>query len=227
MVATEGGEVISLLVVDDHEMVAESFRRALDREPDIEVVAVAATSAEAVALAAERRPRVVLMDLQLPDGDGVTAAARILATAPRTRVLILTGAGGDTAVGDALRVGCVGYLEKTSPLDQIAPAIRKAVGGELALSARDLARAVASPPRRSGRGDDLTRRELEVVRMLADGMSNGEIARELYVSIHTVRSHVRTLLAKLGARNRLEAVAAARRQGLFRQGPASDPAGTT
>jgi DNA-binding NarL/FixJ family response regulator len=206
-------------IVDDHEMVADSFRRLLEREDDFTVVAVSATGQAAVDDAQAAKPDVVLMDLGLPDMDGVTAAARILSIRPQARILILTGRGTNAAVMDALQAGCVGYLEKTSPSDRLVSAIRAAAAGELVLSAADLSRAVSMPAEVvTARGQHLTARELEVLELLAEGRSNQEIGDELYVSIHTIRAHIRTLLTKLGARSRLEAVASARRQNLISRG---------
>jgi DNA-binding NarL/FixJ family response regulator len=209
----ETRSVVSVLIVDDHSMVAESLRRVLEREDDLDVVGVAPTARDAVEIASEQHPDVVLMDLGLPDADGVTAAARILDALPDTKILILTGRGSDAVVAEALQAGCVGYLEKTSSVDRVASAIRQAKHGELVISAADLSRAVASPAP-SKPAEDLTEREIQVLALLAEGMSNRELANELYVSVHTVRAHVRALLAKLGAHSRLEAVAQARRRGL-------------
>jgi len=203
---------VSVMIVDDHAMVAESLRRVLDREADLDIVAVAETSARAVEDAQSMKPDVVLMDLGLPDADGVTTAARILKVLPSTKILILTGRGGDATVAEALQAGCVGYLEKTSPVDRVVSAIRQASQGELVLSAADLTRVGTDDPAGGARGDELTPREVEVLELLAEGKSNRELANELYLSVHTVRAHVRALLAKLGAHTRLEAVANARRQ---------------
>ncbi len=207
-----------MLIVDDHDMVAESLRRVLEREHDIDVVGVAPTSRAALDAAQTHQPDVVLMDIGLPDADGVTTAARMLSMLPRTKILILTGRGSDAAVAEALQAGCVGYLEKTSSVDRVASAIRQAKQGELVLSAADLSRVVASPAPPKPRGNALTDREVEVLRLLAQGMSNRELADQLYLSVHTVRAHVRALLAKLGAHTRLEAVAVARRQGIIAEG---------
>jgi DNA-binding NarL/FixJ family response regulator len=207
----------SILIVDDHSLVGETLRRVLDREPDLTVVAVVETAAAALEAAEGLRPDVVLMDYRLPDGDGATTAARLLEAIPGTKILMLTGSGDETTVSEALQAGCVGYLEKTAKVDRVITAIRQARDGELVVSATDLSRAVSTPPAavRRRRPDGLTEREAEVLELLVEGLSNRDMADRLYVSVHTVRAHIRALLAKLGAHTRLEAVATARRQGLL------------
>jgi DNA-binding NarL/FixJ family response regulator len=205
-----------VMIVDDHSMVAESFVRALSREPDLKVVAVAGTRADAVTAAAESEPDVILMDYVLPDGDGVTAAAEILAILPNARTILITGAIAPQALPDALTAGCVGYLEKTGPLNRLADAIRSAASGGLVLSVENLARAVAEP--RTTAPTALTNRETEVLAMLGRGLSTKAIAGETALSTGTVNAHVAHILSKLNVHSRLEAVAVARRQGLIQDG---------
>jgi DNA-binding NarL/FixJ family response regulator len=205
--------VIRVLIVDDHSMVAESLRRVLESEADLDVVAVADTAASAVAVATAERPDVVLMDYHLPDGDGIAATRAIKLVNPDTKVILLTGVNATAALSGALEAGCSGYLEKTGHVDRLADAIRSVQGGGLVLSSDDLARAVSAPkpPERT-----LTDREMEVLQRLADGSSTNAIAEELGVSTTTVRAHVQRILAKLEVHSRLEAVASARRQGIIR-----------
>jgi DNA-binding NarL/FixJ family response regulator len=206
---------VRVLVVDDHEMVAESFRRVLAAEDDIEVIATASTAAGALEAALTHAPDVVLMDYLLPDGDGVAATARIREQLPDVKVVLLTGSDVDQALPGALEAGCVGYLEKTSALDKLAPAVRAAASGEVVISAPDLGRLVAKPGSEP-RVATLTRREREVLALVAEGLSNQAIAERLTLSVHTVRSHVQSVLEKLPAHSKLEAVAVARRRHLLK-----------
>ncbi len=199
--------MITVLIVDDHSMVAESFRRALTNEADLEVVGVAHTVAEAHAIAIDRRPDVVLMDYALPDGDGVTAAGALVRELPDVKVILVTGGDGHRAVRGAIEAGCVGYLEKTMGLTQLAVAIRAAAAGETAISPEHLAMAMRAAPEASVQ---LTGREHDVLRLLVDGLSNRAIADELIVSLNTVRTHVQSILSKLGVHSKLEAAAYAR-----------------
>ena len=203
-------EVIRVLVVDDHSMVAESFRRVLDDAPDVEVVGVVGTVEAAVACVADVVPDVVLMDYVLPDGNGVTATRRIREYLPAVKVILLTGSGAGSALPGALAAGCAGYVEKTTALEHLVPTVRAVVAGDVVIHATELTRLV-SPGSRA----ELTSRERGVLAFLDEGLTNREIAERLSLSVHTVRTHVQTILAKLGAHSKLEAVAAARRQGLL------------
>lgn len=203
------------MIVDDHDMVAESFRRILGSEPDIDVVAVVGTGADALASAKTHKPEVILMDYGLPDTDGVAATAEIKALLPEVKVLLLTGSDARNILPAALEAGCVGYLEKTGPIDRLASSIRSAVAGGLVLSSADLARAV-STPKPSGSG--LTARELEVLDAMARGLSTQQIAEQLTMGSATVRAHAQRILNKLDAHSRLAAVATARQRGLLHGG---------
>lgn len=205
----------SVLIVDDHVLVAESLRRALSAEDDVIVVGSANTAAAALELAVCFRPDVVLMDLHLPDDDGVTAAERILTRAPKTRVVILSAAATPEEIAEALAAGCIGYLEKTASLSAVVRAVRSAARGKMVLATHILEQLVTLPKVTTAPPGQITAREREVLELLAKGLSNHEIATELYISFHTTRAHVRSLLAKLGARSRLEAVAIARRGGIL------------
>jgi DNA-binding NarL/FixJ family response regulator len=201
------------MLVEDHDMVAQSLRMILEREPDIEVVAVSKSVADAVTDASVVHPEVILMDYHLPDGDGVTATVRIKRDHPEIKVILLTGSDDPQALQRAVDAGCLGYLGKTASLDELATAVRTAAGGHAAISARDLARLV---PKRTKSDSALTKREREVLHLVAEGLTNKAIAAELVLSVHTIRTHVQTILAKFGAHSKLEAVAIAKRRRLVR-----------
>jgi DNA-binding NarL/FixJ family response regulator len=203
---------IRVLVVDDHEMVAQSLRRVLGAEDDIDVIATAATVKAALEAAVAYVPDVILMDYLLPDGDGVAATAAIRALVPDVKVVLLTGSDVESALPGALEAGCVGFLEKTSALDKLVPAVRAVASGEVSISAANLSRLTAKPMTTK---DVLSPREYHVLSLVAEGLSNKAIAARLTLSIHTVRNHVQTLLTKLDTHSKLEAVAVARRQGLL------------
>ncbi len=207
--------MIRVLLVDDHEMVAESLRRVLDIEDDITVVAVAASMASATDAARAHQPDVVLMDYSLPDGDGVRATEAVRAEVPGTKVIMLTGGSTPAALAAAFEVGCVGYLEKTAGLAELPHAVRTAAAGGYVLSPEDAARLARERSPLAGPAA-LSPREQEVLELIADGLSNAAMAERLHLSVNTVRTHVQTLLAKLGAHSKLEAAAIARQRGLLR-----------
>lgn len=211
-----GAERVTVLLVEDHEMVATGFRAVLEEEPDLEVVGWGRTAEEGIELAREHHPAVVLMDYRLPDLDGATAAARIRSDSPDTAVLLVTGVETEAAVAAALDAGCAGFVSKGRGIIELAQAIRAAAAGA-AVFPSELLAAVAGPARQQGH--DLTARELEVLGLLAEGRSTEEIADRLVVSMHTVRNHVRNILTKLGARTKLEAVVVAARTGVVDIGP--------
>ncbi len=217
MPAKEAGppaEAIRVLVVDDHRMFAESLVRLLEDERDIEVVGTATRISEATEAVARTAPDLVLLDYLLPDGDGTKAIHEIRRVAPGTKVVVLTALNDERALMAALGAGCDGFVTKDRASDELVHAVRAVAAGEVQIPPDLLARAL---PRLRG-GDDaagaLTRRELEVLELLADGMPNPGIAAHLHISINTVRNHVQNLLTKLGAHSRLEAVALGIRRGL-------------
>lgn len=205
---------IRVLIVDDHKLMAESLAAALTTEPDLWVVGIASTSSEAVAVVEEEKPSVVLMDFRLPDADGAMAAAEIRMVAPQAKVVMLTGYDDDTALSRAIDAGCAGFIHKSADLGTVVDAVRRAHAGEPVFSATDLSRLVRQLRGEAGLGGDLTGREREVLQLLAQGMPTDALADRLYISKHTARSHVRNILAKLGAHSKLEAVAIALRSGL-------------
>lgn len=206
------GLPIRLMLVDDHEMVAHSLRAILEQEADIEVVAVSHSVADALVDVAFALPDVILMDYYLADGDGAAAAARIRQDHPEVRVILLTGSDDPLALQRAVDAGCVGFLDKAGRLDDLAAAVRVAAAGHVVISAEDLARLL---PGRATSAAALTKREREILHLVAEGLTNQAIAAELVLSVHTVRTHVQTVLTKLGAHSKLEAVAIAKRRRLL------------
>ena len=210
---------IRVLVADDQSMVRAGFRMLLSGEEDIEVVAEASNGLEAVAQAARLHPTVVLMDIRMPQLDGLEATRRILATDNSARILILTTFDLDEYVYEALRSGASGFVLKDDPPEQLLAAIRVVAGGEALLSPAITKRVIKQftrmprpePPRQL---DELTERELEVFRLIARGLSNAEIGRELYISDTTVKTHITHILMKLNLRDRVQAVVLAHETGL-------------
>lgn len=205
---------IRVLIVDDHAMVAEGLRDALSAQHDIEVVGGAGTARRAEELAEQLEPDVVVMDHQLPDGDGATTAGRIRRGTTPPAVVMVTASDQDRVVAAALEAGCVGYVTKDRVMKEVVAAVRAAARGELHFPVEALARLVprdhAMPP------STLTMREREVLQLLAEGRSTLDIAHALTLSPHTVRNHVQRALRKLGAHSKLEAVRLAVQQGLVR-----------
>ena len=198
-----------VIVVDDDAIVVRSLATILGAEPDIEVEGTGTSGEEAVSLFSACEPDVVLMDIQMPGGDGLSAAEKILAADPAARVVFLTTFSDDDYIVRALRLGARGYLIKQD-VATIAPALRSVMAGQSVLEGEVLARAAAlsvdgvRPSRGEPEMRGLTEREREVVRAIADGMSNAEVAAALYMSEGTVRNHISAILAKLGLRNRTQ-----------------------
>jgi len=212
--------MIRVLVADDQSMVRAGFRMLLANEPDVEVVAEARNGVEAVAKAIDFRPTVVLMDIRMPELDGLEATRRILATDDAARILILTTFDLDEYVYEALRAGASGFVLKDDPPEQLLAAIRIVAEGEALLSPAITKRVIkryASIPRPTPPEgvDHLTDRELDVFRLIARGFSNAEIGAELYISGTTVKTHITHILQKLHLRDRVQAVVLAYESGLF------------
>ena len=215
--------MIRVLIADDQALVRTGFRLILGGEPGIEVVGEAGDGGEAARLAAELQPDVVLMDVRMPEVDGIEATRRIVADETSPRVLVLTTFDLDDIVYDALRAGASGFLLKDAPEERLLTAIQVvAEGGSLfapSVTRRLIdefsRRAPTSPPPALG---ELTTRELEVLRLLAQGLSNAEIAARLVVSEHTVKTHVARILQKLDLRDRTQAVVLAYESGVVRPG---------
>jgi len=213
--------MIRILLADDQALVRGGLRLILDSEPDLEVVAEAADGAEAIERAIETRPDLVLMDIRMPSLDGIEATRRLLAQLPAARVLILTTFDLDEYVVDAFRAGASGFLLKTAPPQQLVAAVRTIQEGDALLtpmSTRRLIEQVARPPVADPALEQLTARERDVLRLLARGLTNAEIAKELVVEPSTVKSHVAGLLSKLDLRDRVHAVVFAYERGLVQPG---------
>ena len=212
--------MIRVLVADDQSMVRAGFRMLLAGEEDIEVVAEASNGLEAVDKAARFDPTVVLMDVRMPELDGLQATRRILAADNAARILILTTFDLDEYVYEALRAGASGFVLKDDSPEQLIAAIRTVAAGEALLSPTITKRVIQkfarlprpAPPKEL---DELSEREREVFRLISRGLSNGEIAQELYISETTVKTHVTHILQKLGLRDRVQAVVLAYQTGVF------------
>ena len=216
---------IRVLICDDQPLVRAGFRTILGSKSDIEVVGEAENGAEAVALAERRRPDVVLMDIRMPVLDGVEATRRLVADGSPARILVLTTFDLDEYVHAAIRAGASGFLLKDVTPAKLLEAIRIVAGGDALLAPsvtrRLLERFATTLPPGEGSSDalaELTSRETEVLRLLAGGMSNAEIASELVVSEATVKTHISSVLRKLGLRDRVQAVIVAYETGLVKLG---------
>ena len=210
-----------VLLADDQALVRGGFRLILEAEPDIDVVAEAGDGEEAVTRAIETTPDLVLMDIRMPKLDGIGATRQLLAQLDATRVLILTTFDLDEYVVDAFRAGASGFLLKTAPPQQLVAAVRTVHDGDALLapaSTRRLIEQFAHPRNNAAALEELTAREQEVIRLLARGLTNAEIAEQLVVEPSTVKSHVASLLTKLGLRDRVQAVVYAYENGIVRPG---------
>jgi len=214
---------ISVLVADDQSMVRAGFRMLLGGEPDIEVVAEAGNGAEAVHQANRFAPTVILMDIRMPELDGLETTRRIVGADPSARVLVLTTFDLDEYVYEALRAGASGFVLKDDPPEQLIAAVRTVAAGDALLSPAVTRRVIRQFTRRPRteppRGvDELTEREREIFRLIAEGLSNQEIAQRLFISETTVKTHVTHLFQKLDVRDRVQAVVLAHQTGLFDDG---------
>ena len=213
----------TVMIADDQELVRQGLRLILGAEPDLEIVGEAHNGAVAVEQAHELRPDLVLMDIKMPELDGIEATRRIVGALPGTRVVMLTTFDRSQLVYDALLAGASGFLLKDMPSEQLVGGVRAAARGE-ELLAPSITRRLIEEFTRAGRQaappgyDQLTERELEVLTLVARGRSNAEIAQELYVGLQTVKTHVGRVLAKLGVRDRVQAVVLAYECGLVRPG---------
>jgi two-component system, NarL family, response regulator LiaR len=205
---------IRILIADDHDVVRQGLRTFLDLDPELEVVGEAADGAEAVRLAHRLRPDVVLMDLVMPELDGIAATRIIRRELPDTEVLALTSVLEDASVVGAVRAGAIGYLLKDTKAHELRRAIKAAAAGQVQLSpaaAARLMREVLAPER----PEALSEREAEVLRLLARGRANKEIGRDLGIAEKTVKTHVSSILGKLGVQSRTQAALYAGRTGLI------------
>ncbi len=204
---------IRILLVDDHSVVRQGLRMFLALDPELEVIGEAADGAEAVRMARELKPDVVLMDMLMPVMDGVAATAAIRRELPDTEVIALTSVLEDEKVIGAVRAGAIGYLLKDTEADDLRRAIKAAANGQVQLSPKAAARLMREV-RAPDSPEALTERETDVLRLLAQGKSNKEIAHQLSLSEKTVKTHVSNILAKLGVPSRTQAALYAVRIGL-------------
>jgi len=218
--------MIKLLIVDDHVILREGLTSLLGTQPDFEVVGEAGTASEAVTKACELKPDIVLMDIGLPDGSGVDATRAILAERPETNIVMLTILDSDNMLLEAIRSGAKGYLLKNTTAVNLIRSLRALGRGEVALSRQMTGRIVAglasedhSSQERDAVLNQLTRREVEILRKVSSGASNQEIAEQLFISVNTVKNHVHDILAKLELKNRREATLFAIQHGLNKSFP--------
>jgi len=204
---------IRILIADDHSVVRQGLKMFLGLDPELEVVGEAANGEEAVRKAGELHPDVVLMDLLMPKMDGVTATATIRRAQPDTEVIALTSVLEDATVVAAVRAGAIGYLLKDTQADELCGAIHAAAAGQVRLAPQAAAR-LMNEVRTPENPDMLTEREIEVLRLLAQGQANKEIARSLHIAEKTVKTHVSNILAKLGLQSRTQAALYALRVGI-------------
>ncbi len=209
---------IAVVICDDHTVMAEGLAALLRAEPDIDVVGIGGTVSELLYLALTHRPDVVLLDYQLPDGDGVTAAAELKRVHPATRVVMLTAFTTHAVLVAAMEAGCSGYLSKHSAGQLVAEGIRRVASGDLLLSPDMLQQLIPRLNRPDrGPGSQLTQREREILELLATGIPTRAMAASLFISSNTLRNHVQSILNKLGAHTRLEAVSIAVREGIIQR----------
>ncbi len=214
-------ELITVLIVDDHQVVRQGVRTFLEAQPDITVVAEAESGEVAAQLAAEFVPDVVLMDLLMPGMDGITATQQVKRISPRTQVIVLTSHHHSEYIFPAIRAGALSYLLKDASPRELVEAVRKAARGEVVLHSRVAARMVQELHGAHQDTPDplttLSERELEVLRLVADGLANIEIAERLTISEKTVKSHVSNILGKLHLVDRTQAAVFAWREGIVRR----------
>lgn len=216
------GKKIDVLVVEDHRLMFEGLSSLLAEYPDINVAGVATTVADAVEKASLLKPDLVLMDYRLPDGDGAQASERIRGNQPETAILFLSADPSESAMMRAVEAGAAGFVSKAASAEVLVSSIRKAAAGEFLLEAATMARLLEQRRKAQKAASakdtllgEMTSRERDVLRLMARGLDNLEIANSLGIGYGTVRGHVRGVLEKLGAHSRLQAVAAARKAGLI------------
>jgi DNA-binding NarL/FixJ family response regulator len=224
---------ITVLIVDDHELVREGVRTFLQKQRDITVVGEAASGQEALRLAGELAPDVVLMDLVMPGMDGVETTRRVKQISPSSQVIVLTSFDDDQHIFPAIRAGALSYILKDVGTGELADTVRKAARGEAVMTSRVAARVMQelrqgsrAAGQASGQFDtDLSEREIEVLRLIAEGCSNTEIAERLVISEHTVKRHVSNILSKLHLADRTQAAVYAWREGVVDKNDKNDKNG--
>jgi DNA-binding NarL/FixJ family response regulator len=205
--------VKTVLLVDDHELIRQGLRRAFERAEDFTIVAEASSVAEGLSIAAQATPDVVLMDIRLPDGSGLDAVKQLRASYPQMGIVVLTMYAGDEHLFGALEAGASAFVAKDAPADDVVAAARHAAASPDAFSAADLANAMKR--RLAPSGPQISPREREVLGLLADGLAVSQIARKLFISESTAKTHISKLYEKLGAGNRAQAIMSAMRMGLI------------
>ena len=214
-------EAITVLLVDDHQLVRQGVRAFLDTQPDIAVVGEADSGQAAVTLAEQYAPDVILMDLMMPGMDGVEATRRVKQISPRTQIIVLTSYHQDEHIFPAIRAGALSYVLKDVGPVELANAVRKAAAGEAVLHPRVAARVVQELHGTRSEGvnpfTELSEREMETLHLIADGLNNSEIAERLTISDKTVKSHVSNILSKLHLADRTQAAVYAWREGVVRR----------
>ena len=222
--AIDTTRLIRVMIVEDHQVLADGLELALGRSHDTEVLGSVGTVTDAVELARAQHPDVILMDFHLPDGTGADAATRIRAELPKVAVVVLSADTGDDAMLAAIQAGASGYLVKSEAVSKVVSAVRKAADGEMLIPAATLAGLLARQHQRQHQQAERTRllgqltpREVEILRLMAQGLDNYDIADRLVIGYTTVRGHVQNVLEKLGAHSKLEAVARAGEYGLLEQ----------
>lgn len=204
---------ISVLLVDDHELIREGLRRAFERESGVDVVAEAASVAEAIAMGRKEEPTVSIVDLRLPDGSGLEVVRALRAQSPDMGIVVLTMYAGDNQLFDALDAGASAFVPKSAPAEEIVAAARHAAASPHSFTSADLAEALKR--RSAPQGPQLSPREREVLQLLADGLGVAQISRQLFISDSTTKTHISKLYDKLGAGNRAQALMTALRLGLL------------
>ena len=211
-------QTITVLIVDDHQMVRQGVRAFLEKQPDISVVGEAVSGAEALRLAAELAPDVTLMDLVMPEMDGVETTRRLKQVSPRSQVIILTSYHDDEHIFPAIRAGALSYVLKDVSSGELVEIVRKAARGEAVMHPHVAARVMeelrGGPRAQTPFSSDLSERELETLRLIAEGLNNSEIAERLVISEHTVKRHVSNILSKLHLVDRTQAAVYAWREGV-------------
>jgi NarL family two-component system response regulator LiaR len=208
---------IRIVVADDHAIIRKGIRAMVEVVPDIELVGEATNGWEAVFQAREHRPDVILMDLVMPEMDGIEAIGHIKAEQPEARILVLTTFAGEDKIFPAIKAGALGYQLKDSGPEELMQAIRQVHRGESSLHpliAKKVLQEISRPPQQPPTPDPLTQREVEVLRLVAQGLDNQEIAETLVISEATVRTHVSNILGKLHLASRIQAALYALREGL-------------
>jgi DNA-binding NarL/FixJ family response regulator len=209
-----------VLLVDDHDLIRQGLRHAFERGDDFSVVGEASSVAEGLAVATQTQPDVVIMDVRLPDGSGLDAVKKLRAMDAQMGIVVLTMYAGDEHLFGALEAGASAFVPKDAPADDVVSAARHAAASPDAFSAADLASAMKR--RLTPQGPQVSPREREVLGLLADGLAVAQIARTLYISESTAKTHISKLYEKLGAGNRAQAIMAAMRMGLIKPQTAED-----